>query len=132
MVTQLLSILPDLEGLYDEAAGDVGFDAVVRRFEPSDDVGLAELVEADGRFRLRRNRTVDLERYLSAVPDLPRRPDPLDAAIDMALRSLAGSGTTLAPGGVYRATAGVTTLEFQIDSRATSGPSPVVGRLLRF
>lgn len=45
---------------------------------------------------------------------------------------LAGSGTALAPGGIYRATAGVTAIEFQIDSLATSGPSPVVGRLLRF
>ncbi len=45
---------------------------------------------------------------------------------------LAGSGTTLVPGGIYRATVGDVALEFQIDLLAKPGPSPVVGRLLRF
>lgn len=45
---------------------------------------------------------------------------------------LAESGTTLVPGGIYRATVGEVALEFQIDSLATPGPGPVVGRLLRF
>ncbi len=45
---------------------------------------------------------------------------------------LARSGTTLVPGGIYRATVDDVTLEFQIDPLATPGPSPVVGRLLRF
>ncbi len=45
---------------------------------------------------------------------------------------LAVSGTTLAPGGIYRATVGDVALEFRIDPRALPGPSPVVGRLLRF
>lgn len=45
---------------------------------------------------------------------------------------LAGSGTTLVPGAIYRATVGDVALEFQIDPRARPGPSPVVGRLLRF
>ena len=45
---------------------------------------------------------------------------------------LAGSGTSLVPGGIYRATVDNATLEFQIDSLARPGPSPVVGRLLRF
>ena len=45
---------------------------------------------------------------------------------------LAGSGTTLMPGGIYRATVGDAALEFQIDRRARPGPGPVVGRLLRF
>lgn len=45
---------------------------------------------------------------------------------------LAESGTTLAPGGIYRATVGDVALEFQIDSLAMPGPGPVVGRLLRF
>jgi hypothetical protein len=44
---------------------------------------------------------------------------------------LARSGTTLVPGGIYRATVGQVALEFQIDSLATPGSSPVVGRLLR-
>jgi hypothetical protein len=45
---------------------------------------------------------------------------------------LAGSGTALVPGGIYRASLGDAVLEFQIDSLAAPGPSPVVGRLLRF
>ena len=45
---------------------------------------------------------------------------------------LAGSGTALVPGGIYRATVGDVALEFQIDPLAVPGPSPVVGRLLRF
>ncbi len=45
---------------------------------------------------------------------------------------LAGSGTALMPGGIYRATVGDVALEFQIDPRAMPGPGPVVGRLLRF
>jgi len=45
---------------------------------------------------------------------------------------LAGSGTTLAPGGIYRATVGEAAIEFQIDPLATPSPSPAVGRLLRF
>ena len=45
---------------------------------------------------------------------------------------LAESGTTLVPGGIYRATVGDVALEFQIDPLAMPGPSPVVGRLLRF
>jgi hypothetical protein len=45
---------------------------------------------------------------------------------------LAGSGTTLVPGGIYRAKLGDVAIEFQIDPRARPGPSPVVGRLLRF
>jgi hypothetical protein len=45
---------------------------------------------------------------------------------------LAGSDTALVPGGIYRATVGDAVLEFQIDSLAAPGPSPLVGRLLRF
>ncbi len=45
---------------------------------------------------------------------------------------LAKSGTTLVPGGIYRATVDDVTLEFQIDPLAKPGPGPVVGRLLTF
>ena len=44
---------------------------------------------------------------------------------------LAEIGARLAPGGIYRATAGDAALEFQIDSLAEPGAGPVVGRLLR-
>jgi hypothetical protein len=45
---------------------------------------------------------------------------------------LARSGTTLVPGGIYRATVDDVILEFQIDPLAKPGPGPVVGRLLTF
>jgi len=55
-----------------------------------DDV-IAELIEADGRLRIRDGLDVTLERYLQALPDLARRPVVLDAAIDVVLRSMSGS-----------------------------------------
>lgn len=57
-----------------------------------DDSDLADVIEADGRWRLADHRPVPLERYLQAVLNLHQRPEPLDAAIDMALRGLAGGG----------------------------------------
>jgi hypothetical protein len=39
---------------------------------------------------------------------------------------------TLAPGGTYRATAGAKELVFRVAESAKPGPSPIVGRLLRF
>lgn len=56
----------------------------------------------------------------------------LTLAVEGRFVDLAGSGTTLVPGGIYRATVGNVALEFQIDPLARPGPSPVVGRLLRF
>lgn len=56
----------------------------------------------------------------------------LELTVEGRFVDLAESGTTLVPGGIYRATVGEVALEFQIDSLATPGPGPVVGRLLRF
>jgi serine/threonine protein kinase len=56
-----------------------------------DDAALADWIEAEGRDRIRRGLPVTLERYLCAFPDLLTRPISLDAAIDVALRSLSGS-----------------------------------------
>ena len=56
----------------------------------------------------------------------------LTLAVDGRFVDLARSGTTLVPGGIYRATVGSVALEFQIDPLAKPGSSPVVGRLLRF
>jgi hypothetical protein len=70
---------------------DDGFDRVLGSASAPTEERLAELIEADGRARLRRGRPVTLARYLAAVPDLFSRPDALDAAIDVALRSLSGS-----------------------------------------
>ncbi len=52
----------------------------------SDDA-LAELIETDGRTRLRDGETLALADYLGALPSLRQMPVALDAAIDMALRS---------------------------------------------
>ena len=54
-----------------------------------DDDLLADAIEADGRHMVARGQHVTLERYLRSVPDLESRSVPLDAAIDVALRSAA-------------------------------------------
>lgn len=87
-----------LSALYVEIAGaqrrheDVNLSDFLRSLGTLDDDALAEVIEADGRLRLQRARTVTLERYLNAVPDLLHRNGPLDAALDVTLRSLSRSG----------------------------------------
>lgn len=44
----------------------------------------------------------------------------------------AGSGASLVPGGLYRATANTRAMVFKIDSSARPGRTPVCGRLIRF
>lgn len=66
----------------------------VRPFTPAkadaaDDDLLADAIESDGRALLDEGVAVPLDRYIHAVPDLERRPVPLDAALDIALRSSA-------------------------------------------
>lgn len=51
---------------------------------------LAALIESDGRARLARGQPVRLRDYLDAEPVIRRTPVALDAAIDVALRSLSG------------------------------------------
>jgi serine/threonine protein kinase len=84
-------MISDVERIYSTSSQDLGFGAVLGACPPNDDESLAELIEADGRLRLRKGKTVDLERYLTEVPDLPQHPDALDAAIDVTLRGLSGS-----------------------------------------
>lgn len=43
----------------------------------------------------------------------------------------ASTGQSLTPGGTYLATLGPKRFVFMIDARATTGPTPIVGRLLR-
>ncbi|MEK9281650.1 MULTISPECIES: hypothetical protein [unclassified Bradyrhizobium] len=43
----------------------------------------------------------------------------------------AKAGKTLTPGATYLATLGAKRYTFQVDARATSSPTPIVGRLLR-
>lgn len=88
---KVASLLPSIQKLYDSAGRDIEFAAVISSSDSRDDTVLAELIEADGRLRISRNKPVDLQRYFAAIADLDRRPDPLDAAIDVTLRWLAGS-----------------------------------------
>ncbi len=67
------------------------FEEFLSRRPAPDDSTLADRIEADGRARLAAGEPVGLDRYLRAVPDLPARRNPLDAAIAAALRSLSGS-----------------------------------------
>ncbi len=66
------------------------FSEVLKRFRNPVDTELAEIIEADGRARVRLGLAVELQRYLDGVPGLARRPEALDAAIDMALRGRRG------------------------------------------
>lgn len=85
-----LTMSTGLARLYAEGGGDADFAEVIEVLgSMHGDVELAELIEADGRYRIARGLSVELGRYVSAIPDLNERPDPLDAAIDMALRWLA-------------------------------------------
>ena len=80
----------------------VGFGAEVQGL---DDEATAEAIEAHGRAALERDgeggegveragggHPASLRFYLRAIPDLPDRPVPLDAAIDVALRGLVHQG----------------------------------------
>ncbi len=82
----------EVERIYIDRRDDPPFRDIVSTVVVADDGQLAELVEIDGRYRLQSRREVPLARYLSDIPDLHQRPDPLDAAIDMAIRSLTSVG----------------------------------------
>ncbi len=92
MTVHQLLLAEDLAGIYERGDDDPEFDQVLQCVTVSGDAELADLIEADGRLRLRLARAVSVGRYLKAVPDLAERPDSLDAAIDMALRALARTG----------------------------------------
>ncbi len=92
MIAQYVSFTSELQNLYRHGTDDPQFDRIVTHFQVEEDAALADLIEADGRLRLRLAKPVSLDRYLSATPDLPTRPEPLDAAIDMSLRALAETG----------------------------------------
>src|SRR6185436_7556327 len=89
MPASRLANLPDFAQLY-KGGVDLEFRRVLALAGVGSDDLLAEIIEADGRCRLSRKLAVTLSRYLDAVPDLLQQPDALDAAIDVALRSLAG------------------------------------------
>jgi hypothetical protein len=52
-------------------------------------------------------------------------------SIGTTLYDLASTGTTLSPGGIYRATLGAQSVTFKIDPSAKPGKTPILGRLLR-
>ncbi|MHC4947551.1 MAG: protein kinase domain-containing protein [Planctomycetota bacterium] len=81
----------ELEALYAQGGTDVDLGEFADRRAIRLDEPLAEVIEADGRARMARGLPVELRRYLDAFPDLPGRTDPLDAAIDVTLRSRAGT-----------------------------------------
>ena len=80
------SLIADLQTLYRDEASEPTFVQILHHITIDDDAKLADLIEADGRLRIRLAKSVNLERYIDAVPDLPTRPDALDAAIDMSMR----------------------------------------------
>lgn len=81
-----------LEQIYRAGPVDPDFSYILDKLGAADDATLADLIESDGRLRLRLNMPVDLARYRDSIADLASRPDVLDAAIDVALRAIAKSG----------------------------------------
>ncbi len=92
VITPERSFAQELYDLYLAPASDPDFGVVLGQVRVETDSQVADLIEADGRIRLRLTKAVTLDRYLDAVPDLAHRIDPLDAAIDMSLRALARTG----------------------------------------
>ncbi len=92
MTARRLRLEDELDSLYQQGDDDPDFTNVLRRFKVVGDAELADLIDAEGRLRLRLKKSTSLDRYASEIPDLVSRPEPLDAAIDMALRSLARAG----------------------------------------
>ncbi len=92
MSANLLRMKEDLETFYERSHDGLDFAQIVKDRRVENDEQLADLIEADGRLRVRLKRETTLDRYLTAVPDLPRRTEPLDAAIDMVLRYMVQEG----------------------------------------
>ncbi len=61
---------------------------------PPGDAALAELIEADGREQIEQGRAIELRRYLDAFPGLASRIVPLDAAVEVTLRSMRAYGSS--------------------------------------
>lgn len=94
MVSIATDAMNALRRAHSERSGDVDLRVFLFRFPELDDDELADLIELDARERLRAGLSVELPRYLEAIPDLPSRRVALDAAIEFALRSLSGSRHT--------------------------------------
>lgn len=92
MSANLSRVREDLEALYERSYDDPDFARIAKEWRVETDEQLADLIEADGRLRVRLKRETTFDRYLTAIPDLPARMEPLDAAIDMALRFVTPKG----------------------------------------
>ncbi|MBL8990871.1 MAG: hypothetical protein JNJ48_04745, partial [Phycisphaerae bacterium] len=76
-----------------DAGPEPGDADVRRRLSAIDsDPALADAIHQDGTALIRLGLPVHLDRYLAAVRDLARRPEPLDAALSVALTSLVRQG----------------------------------------
>lgn len=93
MVRVATSVHTQVDASY-RRGGDPGFAELVGPTGMGADGDLADLIEADGRARLRLGLGVTLARYLDAVADLPARVEALDAAIDVTIRGMAVDGDT--------------------------------------
>lgn len=82
-----------------------------------DDASLADAIETDGRRRLLQGRKITLQHYLDVIPNLAQRSISLDAAIDLALRSLSG-GSRIATDAVDQMIAAHPSLERSIRDAA--------------
>lgn len=96
MADPKVSIAERVEALYRSASRDPELTTLLESIDAPADDDLAELIETDGRLRINLARSVDLRRYLDAVPDLARREVALDAAIDISLRARSGGSRTSA------------------------------------
>ncbi|RMD62036.1 MAG: serine/threonine protein kinase [Planctomycetota bacterium] len=81
------------------------------------DNDLGDLIEADGRARMAQGLRVSLDDYLDAVAQLQDFPVALDAAIDMALRSMS-AGSTVSAEAVAKLSAAHPELESAIRNTA--------------
>ncbi len=79
-----------VEEAYRASPQDPEIGELLRIIGPGSDDDLAELIEVDGRTRIGLRRSIGLNRYLDAIPDLAGRELPLDAAIDVVLREMSG------------------------------------------
>lgn len=91
VTSDVFQLAVELDRLYRDCPHDPDFQAVIDHFDIDDDAALADLIEADGRLRIRSGLIAGLDRYRRAIPDLASRADPLDAAIDIALRAFTRS-----------------------------------------
>jgi hypothetical protein len=87
--------------------------------------GVAPLVQAKS------GSTLIIERTDGKEPTI-NLPLKSDIMVGGKFYDFAKTGKSLTPGGTYLATLGARRYTFQVDASATSSPTPIVGRLLRF